>query len=226
MKHGFHPLKSIYAELPGDHWTIYLTGPFPTSNNMNHYILVMVDIATQFILLWPIPDKQAAMIAAYLFQAFCEFGFPKVLQSDNGTEFVNKIIKMVVETASIDHRLITPYHPRANGVAEKHVHTVVQALQKWLKGTKKDWDLYIPETQFAINTKVAAIHGSTLFSLMFRRQYNSFQDYKDIEPKSLSHPQLQKYMDYLTAVVFPSISEQIQGKQQKIMDKFNWKTHA
>ena len=51
------------------------------------------------------------MIAAYLFQAFCEFGFPKVLQSDNGMEFVNKIVKALIDTASIDHQLVTLYHP-------------------------------------------------------------------------------------------------------------------
>ena len=43
------------------------------------------------------------MIVQYLFQVFCDFGFPKIIQSDNGTEFVNKIIKAIVETAIIDH---------------------------------------------------------------------------------------------------------------------------
>ena len=65
------------------------------------------------------------MIAQYLFQVFCDFGFPKIIQSDNGTEFVNKIIKAIVETATIDHQLITPYHPWANGLAEHYIQTTV-----------------------------------------------------------------------------------------------------
>ena len=88
-----------------------MVGPFPTTKKANHYLLVMVDIATRFVILHAIPDKQMTTIAQYLFQSFCDFGFPKVIHSDNGTEFVNKVMKAMVETANIDHRLITPYHP-------------------------------------------------------------------------------------------------------------------
>ncbi|PRP73043.1 hypothetical protein PROFUN_16753, partial [Planoprotostelium fungivorum] len=42
------------------------------------------------------------------------FGFPRILQSDNGTEFVNELMKLLKETAGFDHRLITPYHAAAN----------------------------------------------------------------------------------------------------------------
>src|SRR5579871_5046519 len=98
----------------------------------------MVDITIRFILLRAIPDKRATTVATYLFQAFCDFGFSKILQSDNGAEFVNNIIKVIVETISIDHRLITSYHSRANRIAEKHVHIIIQALHKRLQGTNKD----------------------------------------------------------------------------------------
>ena len=52
------------------------------------------------------------------------------MQSDNRMEFVNKIIKELVKSASIDHRLITPYHPQANGVAEWFVQTTLQGIRK------------------------------------------------------------------------------------------------
>ena len=220
-KNGFHPLRSIHAELPGDHWAIDLAGPFPTSNHANHYLLVMVDIATRFVILQAIPDKQAVTIAQHLFQVFCDFGFPKILQSDNGTEFVNKIVKALVDMASINHRLVTPYHPRANGVAECYVQTTVQAIRKQIHGTKKDWDLYVPAVQFATNVKVAAIHGSTPFSLMFVRQYNLFQDYNQSLTKPLSYPTLKKCVDYLTTIVFPSISAHTKGTQTKMVNRFN-----
>ena len=139
-RQGFHPLKSIHVELPGDHWAIDLVGPFPTSYNTNHYLLVMVDIATRFVLLRAIPDKKATTIAEYLFKSFCDFGFTKIIQSDNGTEFVNKVIKAMAEIARIDHRLITPYHPRANGIAERYVQTATRAIRKQLHGVKKSWD--------------------------------------------------------------------------------------
>ena len=196
------------------------------SNNTNHYLLVMVDIATRFIILWAIPDKQATMIAQYLFQVFCDFGFPKIIQSDNGTEFVNKIIKAIVETATIDHWLITPYHPWANGLAEHYVQTIVQAIRKWVQGTKKDWDLYVLAIQFAVNAKVAAIHSSIPFSLMFGRQLNSFQDHHKTISKPLLYSYLKKWVNYLTTIVFPSISAHTTTNQDKMINRFNNKIYT
>ena len=39
----------------------------------------MVDIATRFVLLRAIPDKRVTTVTTYLFQAFCDFSFPKIL---------------------------------------------------------------------------------------------------------------------------------------------------
>ena len=132
------------------------------------------------------------MIVEYLFKSFCDFGFPKIIQSDNGTEFVNKVIKAIAEIARIDHRLITPYHPRANGIAERYIQTATRAIRKQLHSVKKSWDQYVPTIQFMINIKIAAIHGSTPFSLMFGRQYNSFQDYHQALSKPLPYDKLKE----------------------------------
>ena len=91
-RQSFHLLRSIHAELPGDHWAIDLTGPFLTTKKANHYLLIMVDMVTRFILLHAIPDKQVTTIAQHLFQSFCDFGFPKIIQSDNRIKFVNKVV--------------------------------------------------------------------------------------------------------------------------------------
>ena len=48
-----------------------------------------------------------------------EYGTMKILQSDNGLEFVNTIIAQMVKLYGIDHRLITAYHLVANGMVER-----------------------------------------------------------------------------------------------------------
>ncbi|KAH7046356.1 hypothetical protein BKA57DRAFT_515490 [Linnemannia elongata] len=40
--------------------------------------------------------------------------FPKILQSDNGTEFANQVSYALLKIMEVDHRLTTPYHPRVN----------------------------------------------------------------------------------------------------------------
>ena len=90
---GYHPLKAIHAELPGDHMAMDLAGPFTQSERGNVYLLVVVDVCTRFVFLKPTPDKQAITIGKALFDIFCMIGFPRILQSDNGTEFVNSLVK-------------------------------------------------------------------------------------------------------------------------------------
>ena len=58
----------------------------------------------------------------------------KILQSDNGTECVNRLIKQMTDMYGIDHQLITPYHPRANGLVEWKNKEVSRAIKKQMKG--------------------------------------------------------------------------------------------
>src|SRR5262249_11983552 len=160
---GFHPLKSIHAELPLDHIAVDLAGPFPTSADGSNYLLVMVDVATRFVFLRPLTDKRAETVARVLLHIFADVGFPKIIQSDNGSEFVNALITNVTKAVGIDHRLVTPYHPQANGLVERNVQTAIAAIRKQLRGAKQEWTRYVAGVQLAMNSKVAAIHGSTPF---------------------------------------------------------------
>ena len=62
-----------------------------------------------------------------------------MLQSDNGSAFVNSIIKQLMSLGGIDHRLVSPYHPRANGLAERHVRTVMESIRKSMDKAEDSW---------------------------------------------------------------------------------------
>lgn len=90
-KHGFHPPKNLTALLPFDHLVIDLKS-MPLSKMGNTCYLLVVDVATRFLFIRPLPDKNRYTIARCLLRIFCDVGFPKILQSDNGGEFVNEIL--------------------------------------------------------------------------------------------------------------------------------------
>jgi len=77
IKH--HQLYSIIAHKPFDHVAIDLTGPFPTSRNNNHYIHVLIDIHSRFVILTLIKDKTAETLAQTWLQIFLTFGFPMII---------------------------------------------------------------------------------------------------------------------------------------------------
>ncbi|KAG2221313.1 hypothetical protein INT45_013997 [Circinella minor] len=142
-KKGYHPSKSIKANFPGEHWSLDLA-TYDTSRNGNGYLLVMVDVCTCFCILRPLPDKKAETIVRTLIQIFCDFGLPKRIQSDNGTEFVNDLMKRFARHSGFEHRLVTPYFPAANGTAEKWVHKTTITIKEMIRGATLDWDTYVP----------------------------------------------------------------------------------
>ena len=52
-------------------------------------------------------------------QLFMRFGLPRVITSDQGSEFNNSLDTELMEMLGIEHRLTTPYHPQ---VGMKYMH--------------------------------------------------------------------------------------------------------
>ncbi|CDH61216.1 hypothetical protein RO3G_11965 [Lichtheimia corymbifera JMRC:FSU:9682] len=222
-KNGYNPLRPIRSYVPGDHWALDLAGPMTTTSNGNNYLLVLVDLCTRYCILRAIPDKQSHTIVNNLVQIFCDFGLPRILQSDNGAEFVNDLMRQFKRAAGFDHRLVTPYHPRANGVAERWVQTTVRAIKKRVQGAHKDWDIYVPATQLALNAKISTRLNTTPFSLMFARKLNDFKDYRDDQQLSpMQRNDLLQRIDDMSNIIFPAIKERIDhvtNKQKGNFDK-------
>ncbi len=107
----FHPLRPQLADQPMDYLCVDLIGPFKRSLRGNTFLLVVVDVFTKFVWLKPLLTKDRYDVAQALFDIFCLFGFPKILQSDNGTEFVNQILQAMQQIAGILQRLILAYNP-------------------------------------------------------------------------------------------------------------------
>lgn len=224
VRHGYHPLRPIHVYIPGDQWAIDLAGPFRPSFLNNNYIMVMVDVCTRFCIIRPLPNKQSDTIVRELITQFCTFGFPRYLQSDNGKEFVNSLIEKLAQATGFDQRLTTPYHPRANGVAERYVQTTVRTLKKSIRGAAKDWDIFLPAVQLAINSKITKRHNTAPFNLMFARKMNAFKDYR--EEKGLppvSPNEWQQRIHEMETIVFPAISERVQAVIKAQKDQFDRK---
>ena len=91
-KEGFHPLTSITADMPMDQIAIDLFD-MPTSEEGYIKGLIVVDICTRFAWIRALRTALAIDVARQLYKLFCQVGFPKVIQSDNGPEFRASLIK-------------------------------------------------------------------------------------------------------------------------------------
>ena len=236
-RHGFHPLRSLRADNPWDHVAVDCAVGMPTSQGGNTAILILVDVATRFVVARALPDIKQHTVARALFEIFTEFGPPKVLQSDNGTEFINKVLKSLVAAAGIDHRLVAPYNPMANGLAERTVRTIKEALKKKLAGSLDRWDEALPAATFEINTKDHALTKTAPFTLFFARGASPWSDYSVSELALVRDPEVGRDWAVLRQEEVNNILERHKGFEQAVrqpvregaiqrQDKSNERTNA
>ena len=209
-REGYHPLKSIEANQPWDHVQIDLIGPLPISNNGFQWILTVIDVMTGFTLLRPLHSKEMEEVAQTLWQLITDFGPPRILQSDNGKEFVNTLIDQLVNLFGIDRRLITPYNPRADGLVERRNKDVGQILKKQMKGATDRWELLLPITQLSLNLKNLQRTGSKPFELFLARPFYMFEDWTEIKEGNVDGflQSRLKELEELRDVIWPAIKSQ------------------
>jgi transposase InsO family protein len=177
-RQGFHPVRSLRAENAGDHVAVDSCGPFPVSGGGSQYILIMVDVKSRYLITRALPNLTMESMARALYETFAVFGPPKILQSDNGTEYINKLVQELMIQAGVDFRQVLPFNPRANGLAERYVKAVKDCLKKKLEGNFADWDLALPGVTSAINLHESSLTKTAPFTFFFGRQANAWQDFE------------------------------------------------
>lgn len=226
-KRGYNPLKSLYCYTPGWHYQMDLCGPFPCTSNNNTYILVLLDVATRFVILRPLVDKAAKTVAKELISIFSLVGYPRIINSDRGAEWKNQILDMICEAMQIDKRLSTAYYAQGNGGAERAVQNTKKLLSKLILGNSEDnWDLMLNSVQLMMNCKISKRLLTSPFNLMFARKrsndYPLFDDPKD-DIKPMDNDELLRRIEYMSDVVFPAIKERTEVYNKMMKNQFDKK---
>jgi hypothetical protein len=102
----------------------------------------------------------------------CEFGPPKILQSDEGSEFCNSIVKQLAELTNTELRISTPHHKHSTGAIERVNRTLATSLRKMLSGALATWDTILPIVTHHYNTTTRSLTKSSPYALMFARSSN------------------------------------------------------
>ena len=214
-KEGFHPYRPVHASLPFDHIavdTFFMTHTSPRGHNL---VLVYVCVATRFVILKPLKSKSMKDMVRCLWNIFCFVGFPRIIQSDNGTEFSNQLVNELTNLIGIDHRFVAAYNPRANGLAERHVGLAKKLLFKLATGNIVDFDLFLPSVQLALNTR---IHKQTKTSPMVHallRPFNPPLDYSSDNSVTLPPDVLTERFRSAHSILFPALAAAATSYQEK-----------
>ena len=155
------------------------------------------------------------VVAWALWEMFCVIGPPKIVQSDNGTEFVNQVIEALMIHEGIHHRFVTAYHPEGNAKVESTNRTVSLVIVKMMAGDTEFWEMYVPLTQLIYNTKIREVTMTSPFSMMLNRRSNPLIDYTGTRIEPVTMENWRRHQEEVLALVFPSLEE----KQLKVSAK-------
>lgn len=98
----------------------------------------------------PLLKITASAITKALTKFFTIFGFPKVVQTDQGTNFLSSTFKQTLQSLGITHSVSSANHPESQGALEHWHQTSKCMLSKYCHVTGKNWDEGVPFALFAI----------------------------------------------------------------------------
>src|SRR2546421_10624158 len=115
-------------------------------------------------------DATATNVVKFIYEVIiCRHGCPKIILSDRGTHFRNKLVEELCEKFEIKHKLSAPYHPQTNGLVERFNRTLCEALAK-VSEKENQWDEHIEQVLFAYRTTKHTTTKKTPFFMTYGRE--------------------------------------------------------
>ncbi|GFX11357.1 hypothetical protein TNCV_2804191 [Trichonephila clavipes] len=101
--------------------SIDLFGRLPESPSGKKWIFIVEDCCTRWVELFVLPQATARECARTLMEeAILQYGLPRRLISDHGSQFVGAVMQQLCFILNIDQDIIPVYHPQANPVERKN----------------------------------------------------------------------------------------------------------
>ena len=180
QKH-IYKMKLFPASKPLEYVAMDILGPLPRTKHGKRFILVVTDRFTKLTKTEALRTITSLSVA----KAFCKtwiynFGTPKVLLTDNGTQFTSRFFMHVCRILGIEKVFTTEYHPQTNGQAERFNRTLLAALRNYVSESQKDWDEWLEPVTYAYNKQVNRSTGVTPFDLVLSRHPPSLTVEEDL----------------------------------------------
>ena len=179
------------------------------------YMLVVVDRFSQWVEACPTKRKDAQSVAKFLcHDVLPRFGLPDRINSDNGPEFVDKTVKLILQKLGIKQRAQSVYHPQSQGICERMNGVIKNRLAKICQHTGLNWIAALPLALMACrSTKLRELHMTPHELLTGRRMPTPCLRTSGKGPSlSLLEDEMKAYVKYLTTL-HRSISAYVSEKQ-------------
>lgn len=142
-------------------------GPLPRTKAGNKFLLTIMCATTPFSEAVPLRGITTAAILKVLLKFFSVFGLPKVVQTDQGTNFMSRIFSQVMKQLGVSHHYASACHPESQGALEPFHATLKSMLHAYCFETGRDWDEGVHLLLFATREVIQESLGFSPADLVF-----------------------------------------------------------
>ncbi len=183
----FGKMQTWHARERFQNISIDIVGPLPESLDGHKYILTCQDRFSRFTQAYPLRKADGITVATTLFNKWIAFfGAPRVVMSDQGTEFLNEISASLLKLCKTDQVLSTPYYPQSNGAIERFHRTLKTQLRCYFAEKHQNiehnarWNSILPVILATYNASKHSAKGVSPYYIVFGCQFrfpsdNAFQ---------------------------------------------------
>jgi len=107
-----------------------IVGPLARTKKRHRFILTIVDDATRYPEAFALKTIDTVTVANTLIEFFSRVGVPRVILTDQGTNFTSKLLQELYKLMGIHGITTSPYRPQSNGKTERFNGTLKSILKK------------------------------------------------------------------------------------------------
>lgn len=153
---------------PNQRISLDIVGPLPDAGPAKlRFILTIQDDLTKFSTAYPIRSTTAEETSECLIHYISIFGIPKMILTDQGTNFTSDLFKKTCDFLKIKNLWSSPYHPQTQGALERSHSTLKEYLKSYVDNEQSNWPRYVYTAMLAYNTSVHSTTHFTPYELMF-----------------------------------------------------------
>ncbi len=114
-------------------------------------------------------EQMALLYATYVLP---HYGLPKLVISDQGTQFMAEITRELLKTVSVKQNISTSYHPQTDGQSERTNQWLEQYIRIFTNYKQDDWAAWLPLAQYMHNSWPSSTTKKAPFELLMGHQEN------------------------------------------------------
>lgn len=152
---------------PFEHLIVDCVGPQPPSKSGATYLLTVMCQATRYPAAYPLRTITARSVVRALSQFICIFGVPRVIQSDQGSNFSSHLFTQVLRQLRIKHNQASACHAQSQGALESFHQTLKSMLRTYCVQMGNDWEEGLPWLVLAAREVIQESTGFSPKDLLF-----------------------------------------------------------